>query len=132
MSKLLWFWLPLVAWMSVIFYLSHQSGFPIEVPPWFFYYDKVVHAIIFGLLCFLFLRAWINGKWTQLNLNAYIISVVFTLGYGISDEVHQMFIPGRQPSIGDVIADTCGAMLVCVILHFIKNRYQTVSDNALA
>jgi VanZ family protein len=31
--------------------------------------------------------------------------------YGLSDEVHQSFIPGRDASVGDVVADALGALL---------------------
>jgi VanZ family protein len=36
---------------------------------------------------------------------------VLSFLYGLSDEVHQMFTPGRSPDILDVVADTAGASL---------------------
>lgn len=117
-NKWIRYWLPVLAHMALIYYLSSRSSFPVEVPPWAFYADKVVHAVIFGFLGFLFLRAWLQGKWQRINLPASILTVGFILLYGISDEVHQMFVPNRHPSIGDIAADITGAAFV-VLLVFI-------------
>lgn len=125
---LLRYWLPVFAHMALIYYLSSRSSFPVEVPPWAFYADKIVHAVIFGMLGLLFLRAWLQGKWQKINLRVSCITIVFVLFYGISDEVHQMFVPNRQPSIGDIVADVFGGILVvCIISYFVKLtvKYET-------
>jgi len=44
-----------------------------------------------------------------------LISLVFAVIYGISDEVHQYFVPGRIASIGDVIADSFGALIGSIL-----------------
>lgn len=112
------YWLPVFAHMALIYYLSSRSSFPVNVPPWAFYADKVVHAVIFGMLGLLFLRAWLQGKWQKINLSVSCITIVFVLLYGISDEVHQMFVPNRQPSIGDIIADVFGGIAVVFITSY--------------
>jgi len=43
---------------------------------------------------------------------------------GIFDEVHQLYVPGRDGSIGDVCLDMVGiaiALLICIV--FFKTRY---------
>jgi VanZ family protein len=36
---------------------------------------------------------------------------LFTIVYGILDEVHQMYVPGRSPDVYDAMADAFGALL---------------------
>ena len=36
---------------------------------------------------------------------------VMALAYGLSDELHQAYVPGRQSSFYDVLADGAGALL---------------------
>ncbi len=111
------FWLPVLAYMGLIFYLSSKSQFPVEVPDWMYYWDKFVHAAIFGFLGFLFLRAWTQGKLPQATFTAFFLTILFTALYGASDEFHQQFVPGRTPDIEDVIADTAGAIVVCIAVY---------------
>ena len=101
-------------YMGMIFYLSHQSAMPIEVPEWVFYFDKVVHGLIFGVLGFLFLRAWLQGKWHTVTWKSVMAAILFTILYGITDEYHQSFIPGRTPDYQDLIADGIGAAVICL------------------
>lgn len=111
------YWLPLLAHMSLIYFLSSRSHFPVEAPPWAFFADKVVHAVIFGLLGYLFLRAWLRAQWNHINGNACVLTVFFVLFYGISDEVHQIYVPNRTSSIGDIIADVTGAVIVVTAIQ---------------
>lgn len=46
----------------------------------------------------------------------FIVSFIFCSLYGISDEWHQSFIPGRESDLFDWIADTVG---VSIVLSFI-------------
>jgi VanZ family protein len=43
--------------------------------------------------------------------------VLFCLLFGISDEFHQAFIPGRVVSAWDVAADSFGALLVVCLWY---------------
>lgn len=122
MKKFLWYWLPVFAYMGFIFYLSSRSSFPVEAPPWAFFADKIVHAGLFGFLAFLFLRAWTEGNFASLTLPALIGGAIFASLYGITDEVHQMYVPNRAPDINDWIADTLGAIAVCILLYFLYTR----------
>ena len=116
------YWLPVLAQMALIFYLSSRSSFPVEVPPWAFFADKLVHAVLFGFLALLFMRAWIAGQWENLSRFAGIVTVLFVTGYGITDEVHQMFVPERNPSLADIAADTSGAVIVWLVIWMIRKK----------
>ena len=62
---------------------------------------------------------------------ARIYSLFIVLGYAISDEVHQYFIPGREMAIRDVAIDFSGGVLgfivnivICKIKINKKNNYR--------
>lgn len=101
----------MVCIMGIIFYLSHQPGDFAPLPP-FAGLDKLLHVIVYSILAGTFLyglQPFVH------NSNRSVIAVVivlFCIIYGISDEFHQSFIPGRFSSIWDVLADGLGALLV--------------------
>jgi VanZ family protein len=92
--------------MAVIFFLSHQPDIPL--PQTVSFQDKILHLIAYGVLAATVLWAIHPVR----SPAACFGVVVFCLLYGISDEFHQSFIPGRSPSIYDVYADVLGAVLV--------------------
>jgi len=103
---------PMLIVMGTIFFLSHQPGDVLYMPPlpWF---DKVAHLAIYALLAISVLYGFFpllkEKKFTTVTLSV----VIFCVFYGISDEFHQSFIPGRFVSLGDVAADGAGALLAC-------------------
>ena len=52
----------------------------------------------------------------------FIYSIIFTFCYAISDEVHQLIVPGRSGEIRDVLIDTAGASTGTVLFWMIKNN----------
>jgi VanZ family protein len=45
-----------------------------------------------------------------------LVTVIVAL-YGVLDEVHQAYVPGRMSSVGDVMADTAGGFIVAVMAY---------------
>ncbi len=94
--------------MALIFYLSSQSY--IDIVPSFSSSDKVMHVLAYGLLGGLFalsLKPWEGTlSWKLVGL-----ITLFTIAYGISDEFHQSFVPGRDASVLDVVADGLGGLI---------------------
>ena len=71
--------------------------------------DKVFHFAAYALLGALFLRAF---KTTRIKHNLKLIimlSVLFSALYGISDEIHQSFVPYRTADAMDAVADILGS-----------------------
>jgi VanZ family protein len=100
--------------MGLIFFLSSQKKFAITLPA---NSDKIIHAFVYMMLGFLFyvsLRA--SGARHYVLVAASVLACV----YGISDEIHQYFVPGRYASLGDVIADAVGALAGSLIGGFLK------------
>ena len=57
------------------------------------------------------------------------ISALLCFIYAISDEIHQLFIPGRSGSITDVLIDMTGSIIGIILYHqFMKNEKKT--DNS--
>lgn len=103
---------PMLIVMGTIFFLSHKTGDEIQLPA-FAYSDLVAHMLIYALLGGAVIYAWsIRFKACQ-PVRVVCYTVVFCLLYGISDEFHQSFVPGRYVSAMDVAADTVGAIIIC-------------------
>ena len=63
--------------------------------------SKSAHVFLFGLLAFSFEFGFLNVK-----DKTKILIVLMVMLYGISDEIHQSFVPMREPSIIDVVIDS--------------------------
>jgi len=103
---------PMIFVMGIIFFLSHKTGDEIELPA-FAYSDLVAHMIIYAALGAAVLYAWSDKFKEHHSIKVVCYTVVFCLLYGISDEFHQSFVPGRYVSGMDVVADTVGAIVIC-------------------
>ena len=97
--------------MGIIFYLSHQPYDFAELPP-IVGFDKLLHVIAYSSLAGTFLYALHPFTHNSNHSVVAIVVVLFCITYGISDEYHQSFIPGRFDSVWDVVADGFGALLV--------------------
>lgn len=101
--------------MVVIFLFSSRSSD--ELPNyggWDYFVKKSAHAIGYGLLALSYLHAL-----PKKNLFlAWLLAVL----YSATDEFHQSFVPGRNPSVIDVLVfDNIGA-IVALFLHYIGVR----------
>lgn len=94
---------PALALMGVIFLLSSQSSLPRVDNDLGLLLRKGAHMVEFGLLWALWLWA-LPGPRSRAALGALTI----TMAYAVSDEVHQSFVVGRQPSAVDVAIDAAG------------------------
>lgn len=114
---------PMAVVMGTIFFLSHQPGGSFEVS-FFPGEDKVAHFSIYFLLSVTAILAfgWYRGAGTKV-IRAALATITFCIIYGITDEFHQSFIPGRTPSIADLAADTAGACCGVVLwLVWLKRK----------
>ena len=53
-------------------------------------------------------------------INKYTITIIFGIFYAITDEIHQIFIPGRDGRVFDVCVDTLGVIFGLEICRFLK------------
>jgi VanZ family protein len=113
--------IPLIAVMGTIFFLSSQPGDSLDLPD-IPDLDKGLHSIVYGVLAFSALFAIPEYKYQANPFLVSLLVVLFCLLYGISDEFHQSFIPGRFPSVLDLVADTMGAVGVVWIWYRMKKK----------
>jgi len=97
-----------IGWALVIYTLSSQPG--LGVPPLFFGQDKALHALVFGILGFLVAGALAPAA-NQIRRRHILMAVGLVAAYGVLDEIHQHFVPGRMPDVFDVMADLGGGMV---------------------
>ena len=102
------FLLAALCWAGQIFYLSGRPS--IETPTLFPGQDKVFHLIEFGILGFLAMGALRASPAGYRPRQLWGVAAVVTL-YGILDEWHQYFVPGRNADIYDIPADAVGGLL---------------------
>jgi VanZ family protein len=93
----------LIAWMAAIFLGSstQQADIPSAVRP----LGKVLHVLEYAVLGFL---AMPLAYWWRSPL---LVAVIFCVAYAVSDEFHQLFVPGRNGSPIDVLIDSCGSII---------------------
>lgn len=112
---------PPILWMTLIFYLSSQSSFPVEdenVGYWVdFAVKKIAHLVVYAILFWFIFRAARNHLSFK---KALIFSFVLTVLYAISDEYHQTFVSDREGTARDVLIDSLAALLCG--LYVFKNR----------
>jgi VanZ family protein len=124
MTQVLWYWVPVALYAGVIFFFSAQSH-PEEQLPSFLLEevsDKVLHAVEYAVLGGLCYRAFRWGLNRRVAARALIIAIVTASLYGVTDEVHQLFVPFRESSWQDWLADTIGAVIGAVSGRFFFSR----------
>ncbi len=76
--------------------------------------DKIVHALVFGLLAFLLLKSLHKFSFANGRIILFGVGLVVIL-LGVMDEWVQSFVPGRTASLMDVLADGVGVALVLMM-----------------
>lgn len=117
------FYLPL-GLMGGIFLLSsipgdvHHGGLKIltDLNPQL---QNLLHIPLFGLLQWLWLRAM--DRIGRTGLKTVLLCFGISFGYGIVDEFHQMFVPGRYASLIDMVLNFTG-VLVATLLFWLNDR----------
>jgi len=108
-NRFIKYWVPVIIYAALIFISSSISRPPIEVKIRFF--DKVLHLASYGILGWLLLRALFNYQYAVSRSRLLFIAIVAATLYGISDEFHQYFVPGRTACISDAIFNFFGAII---------------------
>ncbi len=116
------YWLPPLAWMGMIYYLSAQPTLPSPPQPWLdTLLKKGAHFGVYAGLAFWWWRALRSARETSPShlSNGAVLALAFilTVLYAASDEFHQSFTPSRQPSPWDVLIDAAGAATALGLLR---------------
>jgi VanZ family protein len=113
-------WLPPLAYMALIFFLSSQSDpLPtVTAHVW----DKLLHTVEYAALAVLLARAFL-GEGLE-SVMTFVAAVLLTAAYGATDEYHQSWVPFRNADVRDWIVDLIGACAGAAACVFgrIRNR----------
>jgi VanZ family protein len=122
MVQVFWYWVPVALYAGMIFFLSAQSH-PEEQLPSFLLKDvsdKVLHAVEYGILALLCYRAFRWAAGPAVARQAVVLAIVTASVYGLTDEAHQFFVPFRESSWLDWLADTIGAAIGAMSWRFLR------------
>jgi VanZ family protein len=114
--------------MAFIFFLSAQPDVP--MPPGLG--DKPTHSIAYTVLGVLVVRALAGGLGARITAGIALAGVALTTAYGITDEIHQMFVPGRFADVNDLAADAIGGVLgagLCWLWGIIARARRTAAGH---
>jgi VanZ family protein len=102
------YWFPILVYCLLI-YIQSSHPSPQSLPDWPFI-DKLLHFACYAFLGALFVRAF-NTTPIKHNLKLVVIlSVLLSSLYGISDEIHQHFVPFRTADVMDALSDILGSI----------------------
>ena len=94
--------------MALIFFFSAQPSLNSGLGVWDLIGRKLVHAAEYGLLFAL----W----WRALGPRGAVPAAAIALGYAMTDEFHQTFVPGRHGTPVDVLIDASGVAIAAGVL----------------
>jgi VanZ family protein len=114
--------LPAIVWALVIF---AASSIPASKLPRLVLKisDKIIHAsvfLVFGLLVYRALEIRIQRS--SFDWRRALLTVCAVTAYGVLDELHQSFVPGRTTDVWDATADATGGLLSALILYLVYRR----------
>ncbi|TCS83213.1 VanZ family protein [Tepidibacillus fermentans] len=108
-------WIPSIFVMIGIFYLSSRTGSELNQMFPFFKDLNWGHLVAYFILAMTFIYALI-GKFPLIK--SMVVAVVLSVIYGLTDEWHQMYVPGRTPDIHDLVNDFIGAIVGVIVFYF--------------
>jgi VanZ family protein len=113
------YWLPPLALMVLIFYLSSLSGLP-DFRSFDIAMKKGAHLTVYAFLYLLLFRAFhsIRPEKGPPSSGIYALAALVAVLYAISDEVHQSFVPFRNATVRDVIIDSIGILLMYLVVRW--------------
>ena len=124
MVQVVWYWLPVALYAGVIFFLSAQSHPEDQLPSFLLrdVSDKVLHAVEYGILSLVCYRAFRWAAGPAVARQAVVLAIVTASAFGLTDEVHQAFVPLRESSWQDWLADTIGAVIGAMSWRSIRSE----------
>jgi VanZ family protein len=115
-----WYWGPAIGGMAAIFWASSLPTIPAVVRETS---DLLLHFLAYAGLALLVIRAVASGEWHRLTHRSWWRAWLITAGYGVTDELHQWFVPGRYSSVSDWIADAIGAAVALGIVAIARRTW---------
>jgi hypothetical protein len=133
MSRLLkafMLWVPPIVWGIVIFSFSSSQIPPVSETHWQeFLIKKTAHVIEYSIFAVFIFRA-LRGSGV-LSRRAFFISVLICVIYALTDEFHQSFTPGREPTLRDVTIDSLASFFsLSMVVKFLPKSSGKIKEIA--
>lgn len=80
---------------------------------------ELMHGVVYFVLA-IFAELTVIGAINKKH-DSVIITFIFCIFYGLTDEIHQLFVPGRSFQIIDLIMDASGALIAIVLVVVTSN-----------
>lgn len=111
-----WYWSPLVIYAAIIFYFSSLPHPEEQLPKLLLEKlgDKALHVIEYAVFAVLAYRAFLWAAGPAAARQAVLLAIAAASFYGMTDEIHQAFVPFRESSWLDWVADTLGGAIGAV------------------
>ena len=119
LGRKIFFLILLIIYSIMIFIFSSRPEVGVE--QYFYGQDKVMHFVVYGIHTFLCL-AVLSDKVLLLKLFHYFLALVFSVSYGIFNEIYQYFIPEREFSLGDILANSLGIITFLFLVYIFQNK----------
>jgi VanZ family protein len=112
-TAVLGWWGPVIVYAAAIFAASSMSQPPTPgaVP------DYTLHGSGFAGFALVIIRALARGRWDGVTGRRVILTVAIAAAYGLTDEFHQRFVPGRFFELRDLVADAVGAGFAAAAIY---------------
>lgn len=110
------YWIPALAWMGLIYFLSGRTGNELHTLFPFIDNFNPGHIAAYFVLALLYYAALAKTA----HRRPYLKALALCFLYGISDEIHQFFVPTRYPDVFDLGMDLAGAALALGIIWLVK------------
>lgn len=108
----------LFLWTGVIFFFSslHGSAYPYEPTLPYYLERKGAHVVEYAVLMFLAVRFFFALFPQEALRKILLLAAVFSITYGVSDELHQFFVPYRGAKLTDVAIDGLGVLSAAAVI----------------
>lgn len=134
-------WLAAILWTLIIatessdmFSASHTGRYlypfltwlfgpldPVRYEFWHGFARKSGHVFGYGILCYLYFRAWratLPQDWPRWSVKWGVLAWLFTAIVASLDEWHQSYIPSRTGTWHDVLLDSTAALIALILIRF--------------
>ncbi|NCN23897.1 MAG: hypothetical protein COU65_00760 [Candidatus Pacebacteria bacterium CG10_big_fil_rev_8_21_14_0_10_42_12] len=109
---------PVIIWAVAIFVVSGQQvipGFSLQTTD--FLFKKAGHMTAYAIMYLLLFRAQRITRPQDTSYRVWLLPLIFTVLYAVSDELHQSFVSGRHGTLRDVGFDSLGAAIAFLKLY---------------
>ena len=121
LGRKIFFWMLLIIYSVLIFIFSSRPE--VGIGQYFYGQDKVMHFVVYGIHTF-FCLLTLGDNILSLKFIQYFLALFLSVSYGIFNEIYQYFIPEREFSFGDILANSLGIITFLFLVYIFQNKKQ--------